>query len=218
MIKKHGRVKRTKRRTEAVKAEPEKIEKAVMKALEKEEATVEQLVATVSSNLAIDKYLVARALYKLREKGDIVILDPNPPRRLISYLLSSRSTWFWLLAALISLTNITIYLLPPEPPFIYARYVLGALFVLYLPGASLIELLYPSGKDLSQLERLALSLGLSLALVPLVGLILNYTPWGISLDPIVAALTLLTLTLSLGAVARKHAYHLLTHREAFLHG
>ncbi|MHB8987039.1 MAG: DUF1616 domain-containing protein [Eubacteriales bacterium] len=38
------------------------------------------------------------------------------------------------------------------------------------------------------IERVALSFGLSIAVVPLVGLILNYTPWGIRLAPILASL------------------------------
>ena len=43
------------------------------------------------------------------------------------------------------------------------------------------------------IERLALSFGLSIAVVPLIGLALNYTPWGIRLDPIVISLVLFTL-------------------------
>ncbi|HPC28222.1 MAG TPA: DUF1616 domain-containing protein, partial [Candidatus Methanomethylicus sp.] len=52
----------------------------------------------------------------------------------------------------------------------------------------------------------ALSIGLSLALVPLTGLVLNYTPWGIRLDPIVVSLSLLTVGLALGAAVRKLGY------------
>jgi uncharacterized membrane protein len=74
----------------------------------------------------------------------------------------------------------------------------------------LIELLYPRAGELSQLERLALSIGLSLALVPLVGLVLNYTPWGIRLDPIFASLSLLTISLAAGSVFRKFSILKLT--------
>ena len=45
------------------------------------------------------------------------------------------------------------------------------------------------------IERLALSFGLSIAVVPLIGLALNYTPWGIRLDPIVISLVLFTLVM-----------------------
>ncbi|MCC6050331.1 MAG: DUF1616 domain-containing protein, partial [Thermofilum sp.] len=56
------------------------------------------------------------------------------------------------------------------------------------------------------LERLALSIGLSLALVPLVGLLLNYTPFGIRLYPVLASLSLLTLCLTFIGAWRKLAY------------
>ncbi|MCC6050225.1 MAG: DUF1616 domain-containing protein, partial [Thermofilum sp.] len=62
------------------------------------------------------------------------------------------------------------------------------------------------GDELSPLERLALSIGLSLALVPLVGLLLNYTPFGIRLYPVLAALSLLTLSLAFIGAWRKLAY------------
>jgi uncharacterized membrane protein len=39
------------------------------------------------------------------------------------------------------------------------------------------------------LERVALSFGLSIAVVPLLGLVLNFTPWGIRLVPIVVTLS-----------------------------
>ncbi|RLE67158.1 MAG: hypothetical protein DRJ34_05125 [Thermoprotei archaeon] len=93
-----------------------------------------------------------------------------------------------------------------RPPLIYFRYVLGSLYVLYIPGATLIEALYPRGEELSPLERLALSIGLSLALVPLVGLILNYTPWGIRLEPVTISLAILSIILSTIALKRKYEY------------
>jgi uncharacterized membrane protein len=48
--------------------------------------------------------------------------------------------------------------------------------------------------------------GLSLALTPLVGFVLNYTPWGIRLDPVFVSLNLLTLVLGVTAVVRKFGY------------
>ncbi|MCK5292566.1 MAG: DUF1616 domain-containing protein [Thermoplasmata archaeon] len=70
------------------------------------------------------------------------------------------------------------------------RIVLGLIFILFLPGYALIAALFPSGKSIDWIERIALGFGLSIAVTPLIGLILNYTPWGIRLEPIVASLTL----------------------------
>ncbi|MDG6900217.1 MAG: DUF1616 domain-containing protein [Nitrososphaerota archaeon] len=108
--------------------------------------------------------------------------------------------------AYLAATVASIFLIPQYPPFVYVRYVFGAIAVLYFPGFTLIEALYPKKEDLDSLERLALSIGLSLALVPLVGLLLNYTPWGIRLDPIVVSLSLLGVGLALIAAVRKESY------------
>lgn len=68
------------------------------------------------------------------------------------------------------------------------RIILGLIFILFLPGYSLIAALFPNGKDIDWIERIALSFGLSIAVTPLIGLLLNYTPWGIRLVPIVTSL------------------------------
>lgn len=71
------------------------------------------------------------------------------------------------------------------------RVILGLPIVLFIPGYVLIFALFPSKKTdqgIDVIERIALSLGLSLAVVPLIGLGLNYTPWGIRLTPIILSL------------------------------
>jgi len=76
------------------------------------------------------------------------------------------------------------------------RILLGVAMVLFVPGYALIAALFPAKGDLDGIERVALSFGLSIAVVPLIGLALNYTPWGIRLDPILASLTVFTLAMT----------------------
>ncbi len=76
------------------------------------------------------------------------------------------------------------------------RIALGLLFVIFFPGYGLLSALFPKRGNLSGTERLALSLGLSIAVVPLIGLILNYTPWGIKLYPILTSITLFIIVTS----------------------
>jgi uncharacterized membrane protein len=51
-------------------------------------------------------------------------------------------------------------------------------------------------------ERVALSFGLSLAIVPFLGLLLNFTPWGIRLWPVLVTVSMTTLGLT-GIAARR---------------
>ena len=52
-------------------------------------------------------------------------------------------------------------------------------------------------------ERIALSFGLSIAVVPLIGLLLNYTPHGIRLAPALLGLSVFTILLALVAYVRR---------------
>ncbi|NJE11135.1 DUF1616 domain-containing protein [Thermococcus sp. MAR1] len=83
------------------------------------------------------------------------------------------------------------------------RKALGLAFVLFFPGYVFITTLFPEKKELDNLERLALSFGLSIAIVPLIGLALNYTPWGIRLIPILVSLTVFNLIFAVVAIYRR---------------
>jgi uncharacterized membrane protein len=72
------------------------------------------------------------------------------------------------------------------------RVVLALPVVLFIPGYCLIAALFPKKDDIDLIERIMLSIGCSIAIVSLIGLGLNFTPWGIRLEPIVIVLTLLT--------------------------
>jgi len=104
--------------------------------------------------------------------------------------------WPWVvgtiadIAVAVGLTLATTVIVLLAPFVEAARIGLGLAFVLFLPGYVLVAALYPRKNDLDLAERLALSLGLSIAVVPLIGLGLNYSPWGIRLSPILAFVTL----------------------------
>lgn len=83
------------------------------------------------------------------------------------------------------------------------RIILGLPFILFFPGYVLIAALFVRKKDLSSIERVALSFGLSIAIVPLIGLMLNYTPWGIRTTPVLISLFLFILLLSCVAIFRR---------------
>jgi len=91
---------------------------------------------------------------------------------------------------LIAITVVTL-LLFPLAAFTSGvpRIIFGLCLVLFFPGYTLLSALFPRKGDLSGIERIALSFGLSIAVVPLMGLILNYTLWGITLYPILISIT-----------------------------
>jgi uncharacterized membrane protein len=74
--------------------------------------------------------------------------------------------------------------LPAPLPML--RLLLGLGYVLLVPGYALQAALFPRREDLDGPERLALSFGLSVAVVSPMALVLDALPWGIRLWPIVA--------------------------------
>lgn len=87
------------------------------------------------------------------------------------------------------------------------RVVLGLPTLLVFPGYALLAALYPRRQSISGVARTALSLGMSLALVSLLGLALNYTPWGISLGSVLASTSVLIAVLSIVAYMRRAALY-----------
>ena len=79
-----------------------------------------------------------------------------------------------------------------------ARLLLGLPLVVLVPGYAIIAATCP-GPSVSGAERLALSLGVSLAVTVLGSLFLNLTPWG--LQPVSWATLLSLLTLTASAIA-----------------
>jgi uncharacterized membrane protein len=75
--------------------------------------------------------------------------------------------------------------------------------ILFLPGYCLIAALFPKKDEIDLGERIAISIGLSIAVVPMIVLGLNYTPFGIRLDPILIALTVFILLMILVASYRR---------------
>jgi uncharacterized membrane protein len=157
------------------------------------------------------------------DRSDLWLLLPEPVRRLPADLAA--------VVALVVLTVLAV-LLPvvSETPL---RVVLGLPFVLFVPGYAFIAALFPEAGEsptadgsagdeapdtgsagdespdagdrsgIDGIERVALSFGLSIAIVPLIGLVLNFTPWGIRLVPILASVSGFTLIAVAAAAVRR---------------
>jgi len=131
-----------------------------------------------------------------------------------------------LLAILLIVVAVDLLLLLSVPQQGLLRGALAIPFVLFCPGYALLAALFPEdGRPLTERntsirsiknrvlpnrgidgpERAVLSLGMSLAVSPLVGLLLNYTPWGIRLLPVVLAISLLTVGATLIGILRRQS-------------
>lgn len=93
------------------------------------------------------------------------------------------------------------------------RIILGLPFLLFIPGYLLSFVLFPLKKTkngIDTIERIAFSIALSLAIVPIIGLGLNYTPAGLQLEPIL--ISLLAIIIGFGVIAL-YRWHLTPPQE-----
>jgi hypothetical protein len=173
----------------------------------KKPTSVQQLVdLTKSESIFVTEQTIMEHILRLQSQGKLTLREPliQTPPKLSTYLKTGEATWYWITIIMATTTALTVFTIPENSiPLIYIRYVLGTIFVLFLPGYSLIKLLFPE-KELDNIERTALSIGMSLALVPITGLILNYTPWGIRTTPITLSLLTLTIIFATAAIIREH--------------
>jgi uncharacterized membrane protein len=129
---------------------------------------------------------------------------------LVMYLKSSRSIWYWVTLILALTTSMLVYAIPANMyPWAYLRNVLGILFVLFLPGYALTKIIFPNkfsaegSENLGIIIQIAFSIGTSIALVSIFGLILYYVPYGFDLTPIVFSLLVFTIVLATASAIKE---------------
>ncbi|RXA19804.1 DUF1616 domain-containing protein [Methanosarcina sp. MSH10X1] len=106
-----------------------------------------------------------------------------------------------IVAGFVLITN--IFILVPVLSDSFLRTCLGIFLVLFLPGYSLAGAIFPAKKDLEEIERAAIALGLSIAVVPIIGLSLNYSIWGISETPVLLGFSVFILLMCAVAYYRR---------------
>ena len=193
----------------------DKLTSAIIRIInERKPQNVKQLITLVKEEVPLSEEKILAAVLKLQSQGKIKLDNSSLPAspNLSTYMKTAQALWYWVTMAIAAITVAVVFTVPEDfYPWSYLRNALGIIFVLWLPGYTVIKALFPtqvpiktSTENLDNIERVALSLGMSIAIVPIIGLILNYTPWGIRLTPIVLSLFALAIISATVAIAREH--------------
>ena len=122
----------------------------------------------------------------------------------VNYFKTKNARWYWIVLFFALMTIFVVNVIPEDSfPFFYFRYFFGGVFVLWLPGYTFIKALF-SKREFDILERIALNIGMSLALVPSVVLLLNYTSWGITTNSVTFSLLALSVILATISILREY--------------
>lgn len=175
--------------------------------------TVQDLISLTKVSVSyseqeiLDEILSLQGEGKLKVDGHLISVQKGFSK----YLNGNQALWYEVVVVLAIITAIfTLMINADFYPWSYIRSGLGAIFVLWLPGYTLIRAIFPSylgekGKsNLRNAETIALSVIMSLAVVIIMGFILNFLPFGIRLVPIVLSLLIFTMVSATVAVTREY--------------
>jgi hypothetical protein len=170
--------------------------------------TTTELINLIQEETGLTKNEITKLLIALENEDKLCFTKrqtslPSTAKEIIFF---KQTAWYWITIAIALATTISVFTIPENSPITLMRLILGFVFVLFLPGYAFTKMLFQKrlplvtgSSDLDNIERIGLSLITNLALTVIVGLILNYTPWGIRLTSM--TFSLLGLTVIFAAVA-----------------
>jgi hypothetical protein len=182
----------------------------VQAAREDNPETVEHLITIVERRVSVPRSTIMESIVQLQREGKITF-PAQSPQNPSTYLKTKASLWYWMTVGLTFLSATAVFSFQDVGMQGSIRFVLGSVFILGLPGYSLVRVLFvsksvKSGRTLAidSLTAFALTIVLSIALVSIVALVLNYTPWGVQLSSLVLSLSFLTVFLATAALVREN--------------
>jgi uncharacterized membrane protein len=152
-----------------------------------------------STDKSISLVEIQEAFTSLQQDGIVRLYDPIELHSFGKYV--RHHTSFWIVCLIMAATLALVYFAPSDKLWVAVRICLGTVFVLLVPGYALVNLLMGRTR-INHLERLVLSIAASLAVISIIGLVLNSGPWGLGLNVIVLSITCLSLIFMLLASYR----------------
>ena len=170
---------------------------------EKNPKTIEQLVELVGQKADFSEEEILKCILSLQNEGKIELKGTSPAAKSSTYAILSRAYWYWTILIFTGITVLFVLQIPENAyPIVYFRYFYGSFFVFLMPGYALIRMLYPAKKP-GNVERIGLSIGMSIALVCLDAFLLNFSPWKITVFSLTLSLSLINVTFATIGVLRE---------------
>ena len=155
---------------------------------------VVELQHTCRKSMSIEE--IQNAVKKLESEKKIVLLRPGTEGHFLHYIMRSyNGLSLWLTTAATCLIMALVFLSPNISPWSYMRMITGAVFLLFIPGNALVQLLF-AHRNMEQTQQMVLSVGLSMALISIIGLMLKYTLSALTVESAVISIGMLSIILS----------------------
>lgn len=144
---------------------------------------VRSLVESLTTNSDLTQEKILPVIREMEQKKNLLLQEPifepiDPPKKLKDYFFARNyfayESWITLTTIMLVLTLVLVDV--RSGFFFYVRYIVVCFFMLILSGWALTSAMFPELDDnLRFLERVATAIGLSIVVLVLDGLFLNYT-------------------------------------------
>ena len=179
---------------------------------EKQPQSIKHLTKIIKEDFDLTEEEIIESVLKLQAQGAIIFENQTLPiRNLKTYLKTGEAIWYLLTIVTVIIATLVFTISESVYPWIYGRNVLGLIFILFLPGFAFIKAIFPiriptnsSNSKIEEIEQIALSIGMSIALVSTAGLLLYYSPWGLDVTTIVLFLVTFTPIFTTAAVIKEY--------------
>ncbi len=144
---------------------------------------VRALVESLEIDSALTREEILPIIREMEYEKDLFLQEPifepiDPPKKFKDYFFARNyfAYEFWITIATIMLVLTLVLIDVRSGFFFYVRYIFVCFFMLFLSGWALTSAIFPELDDnLRFLERIATAIGLSIVVLLLDGLFLNYT-------------------------------------------
>jgi len=184
------------------------LETHALEYLENGPILVRELHHELGKQTRVDAWDVTKMVLRLVEQGRAELTDAPPAAKSFKEYLGmwDENLWLYFSVGITSISFLASLWVSTNSLLVAFRWIAGCALVLFAPGYVIVEALFPNKAKLDQVMRCALSIGLSLVLVMIVGLLLSYTAEGITMIPTITALTVLMAGLVSVALVRKYRH------------
>ena len=167
---------------------------AIHKCFKVKDLVVELQNTYNNESLSIEQ--IQNAVKKLESEKKIMLLETDTKEHFFHYIIITyNSLSLWLTTAATCLIMALVFLSPNIEPWSYMRMITGAVFVLFIPGNALVQLLF-GHRNIEQTEKIVLSVVLSIALISIIGLVLKYILLALTVESAIISIGMLSIAFS----------------------
>lgn len=154
----------------------------------------------------LDRFLTTEEIHdaarRLERRGEINLSEDRTGSSFLRNLADVEANApFWIAIVACSVIAIATFVIPQAEYGQAVRRISSAAFLFVIPGYAMTNAFIARNR-LSYVERMAVSVGLSLAIVAIIGIILAYGSTGITLEVVMGTLTAVIVALAIVAAYR----------------